>query len=563
MGNIIDFVHVNADLLAIGIAIAAIALLGFVVYFNDRESVTNRSFFYFALINVIWSISNYLEYRFTTTTGTLWALRIHLFLSTWYALLFFRLAYVFPRREVAFPSWYWRVIVPFIMGTSLLTLTPLVFSRIAQLAPPGYVTNPERGPGMIVFVVMAFGLLILGIISLFRKTLKTKTPQERRQMLSVLIGMTTTAILILVFNVVLPVIFNNLGFIPLAGLFLLPFIALTSYAIYRQKLFNLKVAATVALVFVLAALTFVEVIFTTGTPLLIFRISILAFILIAGVQLIRSVQREIELREHIEFLAENLRQANEKLKELDKLKSQFLSIASHDLRAPLTVIRNFMSLLLEGTYGKLPAAGQEGLQQVFDRATDMAKSVDTYLNVSRIEQGKMKYDFIEVELLPLVKNAVVAFKTNADKKGLAVRFTASPELEGVKAKLDVAKINEVLNNLLDNAIKYTPTSESEEVLRQRPNVPKGLIDVSVEKRGVVARITVKDTGIGMSTETIRKLFQLFSTAENSRKTNTSSTGVGLYITKAHVEAHGGKLWAESEGEGKGSGFILELPVLGL
>ncbi len=276
--------------------------------------------------------------------------------------------------------------------------------------------------------------------------------------------------------------------------------------------------------------------------------NVVAFILLTPLAytLVTSIRKEVRTRKQIQILAENLKQANEKLKELDRLKSEFLSIASHDLRAPLTVVRNFMSLLLDGTYGKLPPAAETGAHQVFDRATDMAKSVETYLNVSRIEQGSMKYDFIDVELAGLIKNAVTAFTPNAEKKGLAVKLSIAPELAGVKTRLDVAKMNEVFNNLLDNSIKYTP---------------EGSIGVVVDKKGTLARITITDTGVGMSQETIGKLFKLFSTGAESRKVNVSSTGVGLYITKAHVEAHKGKIWAESDGEGKGSRFIVELPLL--
>jgi signal transduction histidine kinase len=355
-----------------------------------------------------------------------------------------------------------------------------------------------------------------------------------------------TAGLIIAFNVILPVAFGDLRFIPYASLFMLPFIGIISYSIYRHKLFNLKVFAAGTMVFLLAGLTFFEVVFTEELPVLIFRGALLLLVLVAGTQLIRSVMKEIEQREHIEQLAGELKAANEKLKELDKLKSQFLSIASHDLRAPLTVIRNYVSLVLDGSYGKMPKAAEEGLHQVFERATDMAKSVDTYLNVSRIEQGRMKYDFIDVDLAPILKKATADFKPNAEKKGLVMNMAVASALEGKKAKVDVAKLNEILNNLLDNSIKYTP---------------KGSISVSAELVGKIARVTISDTGIGMSKETIAKLFQLFSTGESSLKVNISSTGVGLYITKAHVLAHKGRVWAESEGEGKGSRFILELPLL--
>ena len=348
----------NLDLFALGVGVAATGILGFLVYFNNRKSITNLTFFLFCLITIFWGISNFFEYKFTTTTSTLWALRTHLFISVWHAVLFFQLCFVFPESRLVFPRWYRRIFIPTVFLTALLTLSPFVFVGITKLAEAGQVTRGEPGPGILLFMLVAVGCLLCGLAVLFRKILKTQGA-ARRQTVTLFIGMILMACLILFFNVLLPNVFNDRSFIPYAALFMLPFIALTSYSIYRYRLFNIKVFFAGALIFVLAALTFIEVVFTTETPLLIFRGAILALILATGIQLVRSVMREIEQREHIEQLAESLRQANEKLKELDKLKSQFLSIASHDLRSPLTVIRNFMSLLLEGTYGKLPPAGEE------------------------------------------------------------------------------------------------------------------------------------------------------------------------------------------------------------
>jgi signal transduction histidine kinase len=331
------------------------------------------------------------------------------------------------------------------------------------------------------------------------------------------------------------------------GLFGMPiFIGFLVYSIVKFRTFNIKLIAAQALVVALLAVVGSEFAFVQNS--VNYWLVSISFALVAGggFFLVRSVKREIEQREHIEQLAKELQAANEKLKELDRLKSQFLSMASHDLRAPLTIIRNFVSLILEGAYGKLASAGQEGLQQVFDRATDMAKSVETYLDVSRIEQGRMKYDFIEIELLPMIQNAVKAFTAGAEAKGLKLTATYDPALEKVKAKIDVAKMNEILNNLLDNTIKYTP---------------KGEINISVKKIGAIVRFQTQDTGVGMTPTTLKNLFQLFSPGEDSKRINPASTGVGLYVTKAHVEAHKGKIWAESEGAGKGSRFIMELPLL--
>ena len=328
------------------------------------------------------------------------------------------------------------------------------------------------------------------------------------------------------------------------GLFGSPvFIGILVFLLVRFRLFNIQVLAAQMLVIVLGASVFTLLFLRTVAAVRIVTGLALVLIIILGYALIRNVRREVEARKEIERLVENLKIANERLKELDRLKNQFLSIATHDLRAPLTAIRNFMSLLIDGTYGKLPSAAEEGAHQVFDRATEMAKSVDNYLNISRIEQGRMNYDFAPADLNKIVADTADLFTPIAEKKGLQLAF--KPEAGSYNLKADTGKLHEVFNNLLDNSIKYTPT---------------GSVTVALEKRGSMARITIKDTGIGMTQDTMGKLFKLFSTGDDARKVNVSSTGVGLFIVKAIIEAHHGKVWAESEGEGKGSRFIVELPI---
>jgi len=330
---------------------------------------------------------------------------------------------------------------------------------------------------------------------------------------------------------------------PFGNYFVILFVFFVAYSIIAQRLFNTKIIATqlfassFGLVFVLNLLQ--------SETLIQWYINIFALLLVIifGFLLVRSVYKEVEAREEVERLARSLEKANVRLKELDTMKSQFLSIASHDLRAPLTAIRNFMSILLDGTYGKLPEAAEDGTRQVFDRASDMAEMVDNYLNVSRIEQGRMKYDFADIDLKDILNETVKTFTPVAKEKGLSVWYT--PVTEPFTMRADENKMREVIENLINNAINYTP---------------KGSITISVEKVGGKVRIVFKDTGIGMSQKTISKLFGLFSPGDDSRKYNPKSTGVGLYITKAHVEAHKGTVRAESDGEGKGSRFVVELPL---
>jgi signal transduction histidine kinase len=318
---------------------------------------------------------------------------------------------------------------------------------------------------------------------------------------------------------------------------------IVGFAMLRYKLFDVRVVTAQLLTLILLAFSFVRLVLSNSAQEIIFNIVILSVTFIVGVYLILSVRREVEQREEIQRLANNLQTANERLKELDKLKSQFLSIASHDLRAPLTAIRNFLSLLMEGTFGKLPAASEEGMRQIFERATTMSDMVDNYLNVSRIEQGRMRYDFADIDLAPVLNETVKSFNGVAQEKGLSVRFT--PTTEPLKMKADEPKLREVIENLVNNAIIYTE---------------KGSISVEVVKLPRTVRITFSDSGIGMTPETIGKLFKLFSPGDDSRKYNPKSTGVGLYISRTHVEAHKGKVWAESDGVGKGSRFIVELPL---
>lgn len=238
------------------------------------------------------------------------------------------------------------------------------------------------------------------------------------------------------------------------------------------------------------------------------------------------------------------RKRTETLIEFDRQKNQFLSIATHDLKAPLTVIRNFTSLIIEGTYGTLPVQVTDGARQAFERATDMTRLVDAYLDVSRIEQGRMKYDFVPFDITKTVSDITESFRPTATTKGLDMMLQIPDR--AVTLKGDATHLREALNLLIDNSIKYTPS---------------GSISINMIVTSDKVRIIVADTGVGMSDDTIKnKLFKMFSTADDAKKTNPHSTGVGLYVVKAIIDAHKGRISAESAGPGKGSTFIVELPL---
>src|SRR3989344_5384000 len=386
----------NLDLLSVAIAIAGIGILGLVVYFNNRRSSTNKAVLFFSLAAILWSIFNYSYYQFSDAVVVLWLLRIHAFFAIWYTFSLFNLFFVFPSEHVRLPRFVKFGLVPIAILASILSLTPFVFQEVTSFTSEGRISGVTQGPGIAVFGGVIIFLVITGFIILVRRL--SSSPQDtlmRQNLILLLIGGIITFVLHIIFNLVLPGAFNNPRFVPLGGVFIFPFILFTSYAILRNKLFNIKVAGTAILVFALAIVTFSEVILAgQNISLLLFRGIVFTLVLLFGILLIRGVLREVEQREYIQILANDLSRANSRLRELDRQKSEFVSIASHQLRSPLTAISGYAALVLDGSYGAIPEGAKEAVRRISDSSYQLVNSVEDFLNVSRIEQGRMKYDLI-------------------------------------------------------------------------------------------------------------------------------------------------------------------------
>lgn len=265
--------------------------------------------------------------------------------------------------------------------------------------------------------------------------------------------------------------------------------------------------------------------------------SIRSFINVIAVALDKAL-----LYKQLKITNANLETANNRLKELDKQKSEFVSFATHQLRAPLTAMKGYASLILEGDLGEISDALKDAVSRIFESSKTLTNIVDDYLNVSRIELGTMKYTLDKLDLNELVKSVIGELRPNIDsKKEVAFTFSATPGDYVVNADRD--KFKQVLANVIDNSLKYTP---------------KGFVNVTLERTGSNIRFMVKDNGVGIAPEVMPKLFNKFSRANNANTVNIHGTGLGLFVAKDVVLAHHGKIWAESEGEGKGSAFIVEL-----
>ena len=527
----------NLDLFSVGIAIAWISILGVVVFLNNPRSATNRTFLFLAIIVSLWSFFNYINTQFNSQAQVLWSWRIVLFLAIWYAYTIYLLFNVFPRENYKFTKFHKYVLIPTVCAVSLLSLSPFVFSGIAMLAPVGQVSKTVVGPGIYIFGALAAGLLSTAMYHLYKET-KRVAGIERIQFVYVFSGTIITLTLLFIFNFILPGLFLNVRFIPLGAVFTLPFVVATSYAILRHHLFDVKILATEFLSFAIIIVSFLQVLRSETVADRALTILIFVSLLISAILLIRSVRKEVEQREALGV-------ANERLRELDVQKSEFMSLATHQLKAPLTVIKGYASMLKEGSYGAIADGGKEILDRIFGAAQHLVVIIDDFLNISRIEQGRMQYDFGPVDMRQLATGIVNDLKQGAEQKGLQLVFDA-PTGTDFTITADFGKIRQVITNLIDNAIKYSTT---------------GLIRVTLLKNtpGGTVRLSVSDTGIGMNAETIEKLFQRFSRAKDVGKTQVGGSGLGLYIAKQMVLAHGGKKLAASGGGGKGGMCFVELP----
>jgi len=345
----------------------------------------------------------------------------------------------------------------------------------------------------------------------------------------------------------------------LYALFIIPaFLMAITYSIFSLDIFNIKIISTYFIVFGFIILTTSQLMFVTGTTnKLLTGVTILLSLALSYI-LFGNLKKESDQRRHIEILSEQLEKskmrleesnfnrelANDKLKDLDRLKTEFLSLASHQLRSPLTAISGYTSMILEGDYGEVKPEVKETIDKVYKSSKSLTRVVEELLNVSKIEQGGMKYEMNAFDLAELAKEMVDNLSINAKEKKLNLNFTSNID-DNYIIIADKEKIRQVILNLIDNSIKYTSS---------------GGINVNLKRVDGKVVLSVKDTGMGISEESKKNLFQKFVRGEGS-KVNSSGSGLGLYLVKEIIEAHHGFVWAESEGEGKGSTFIIELKAI--
>jgi len=247
----------------------------------------------------------------------------------------------------------------------------------------------------------------------------------------------------------------------------------------------------------------------------------------------------------IEDLSDHFNSMCERLKELDNMKTDFISYVSHELRTPLTAIKTAASMLRDGSYAGRKDKQDELLAIVNEECARLIKSVNRILDLSRMEADMMEYRFSKCSIIPVIQKSILKVAPIAEQNGINLELKPSPDLPLVI--IDEEMIAQVMDNLIGNALKFT--SEQDFVIVN--------LNISqTEKRFV--EVSVFDTGIGIDKKHLDLIFDKFKRVDEKIETARGS-GLGLSITKYIIAAHGGKIWVQSE-PGIGSTFIFTLPV---
>lgn len=535
----------NFDVINILVLITTIAnmVYGLVVFSQDRKDATHVAFFCLVAGVGAWGIGM-LAFR-GWFPGLDLVVGARLLYATAaiipFASLYF--AYVFPEREITLSLWQ-KVLIPI----------PFFATLALSLWENGLIVDAARSAGenlihfnlwahilYVAYIFLYFGTVFLILVTRYRAA----DGALRKQLAFIIAGTLTTTSIALITNLLLP-FFEIFSYNWLGQVGVIAMISGITYAILKHHLFNAKIIATELFIFFLWIFILVRTLLADSLEERVANLALFGATVFIGLLLIRSVIREVETREKIETLAKDLEKANARLKELDRQKTEFVSIASHQLRSPLTAIKGYSSLLLEGSYGKLSKAAAESIKKIFDSSKYMAISIEDFLNVSRIELGTVKYDMKDFSFATLGEEIVGELLPAADERNLKLTF--KDESNGLAViRGDYGKLRQVVLNLVDNAMKYTKEG--------------GItVTISADQTKHVAQLAVADTGVGIPTDVMPKLFGKFVRAKNANEVNVMGTGLGLYVAKQFVEAHHGRIWAESLGQGKGSTFKVELPL---
>ncbi|KND47368.1 MAG: two-component system, NarL family, sensor histidine kinase BarA [Parcubacteria bacterium C7867-004] len=513
-------------------------LLGIYVLVKNRKSTSAQLLFALSIVFALWTTTDlliWLTFDQATPMMFLWSL-IGILSSLMFALtFFFTFSFVTGRR---IPVWLvaaWGVLLlPVIIGApTSLNLQGFDIRDCVAVEAAGFLYY-YHGLGLLTAVLIPF-------LPLLRRKQEEAKSIPRAAVTFATLGaelflLTFLGTSFLASYLVETGVVPDFGLEQYGILAMAVFMAFLAYLIVQYNAFNLKFLGAQALVIALVILVASQYLFEQSATNYWLVTLTLVLTIFFGFILVRSVQREIKQREHIEKLAKNLESANNQQVIL-------IHFITHQIKGFVAKSRNIFATALEGDFGTIPDTLRPLFEEGLASDTRGVATIQEILNAANIKNGKVTYAKEQIDLKTLVDEVANDQRRTAEKKGL--KLVIETGSEPVMLLGDRTQLVNAIKNLIDNSVKYTPSGEVHiELVQTRDKI----------------RFSVKDTGIGITPEDMSHLFTEGGHGAESMKINVESTGFGLYIVKNIIEAHGGKVWAESEGVGKGSRFVVELPA---
>ncbi|MEA3249852.1 MAG: ATP-binding protein [Patescibacteria group bacterium] len=526
------------SVLAVYISILLGVLLfggGLWLYFGNRTRPGNITMSALLICSGLWVFAHVLWRVSEGPTQQLFWLKTLVFISLMLPVLFLFYAVTYFRGRLPSLALQAAPLLPnmvafwFIYGTDqVVQLGP---GRSAVFGPGGMVLAMHFG------IVYAVALLALFVVA------RTDRKEHRTAILTSFGGS------VLAFNSVFAVlagvsIFQDFHFFWLASVALTAGMLITAIpAIGRVILKDLRLLG--AELFVLLSLTLIVTDIVVSLTLLdfTFRLVLLIIVMFYGVLVLRSHLREVHRLHQAELLNKRIAHLNRSLVKSDRMKTKFLSFASHQLRAPLTGVLSYLAMMHSGDFGKVNPKQKEVLALNEDAVRRLRGTIETFLDVSKIEMGGLELDRTETRMDQLCAEVAEELGPSATKKGIRIKMDVSGVIPPTMA--DSGKLYHAIVNLMDNAIKFTG---------------RGRVVVSVKSgRGRVS-VSVIDTGSGMDAKRLKKVRRVLTDGlEGIRFEREGGSGLGIHIARTIVEGHGGKLTVTSKGKGKGATFSFWIP----
>jgi signal transduction histidine kinase len=533
-------------------------LLSFIVLMVDKKNPVNRNLFVFIFSFCLWIVNDFFQLLVSHSSIKLFLGKIAILESI--ALLFFLFfSYALVGKDLSFKK-------KALFSIPFLPILVLMFTKYNAVLIDQKSCNIQFGILYWYIYVFLLFYMVWSVRVLFARSKSNSVDDKLKKQFSAIMKGIIFGILWFVLFIALMEWAATNGYAWGDSVFMftpvgmIVFMGFLAFAITQYQFLKIKIIVSQVLTYLIWIVIGSMYFFASSTINIILITFSLFLAIIFGLILIKSVKQEIkqkdelvkankeinERKDELQLMAEKLAQANDQLRVLDNAKTEFISIASHQLRTPLTAVKGFISMLLEGSYGKLQKQQEDVLNKVYISNERLVNLVEDLLNVSRMESGRMEFKFANWDMAKICKDVYDTFVLKAKEHDLYLECNL-PEQALPEVMIDGVKVREVVSNLLDNAIKYTLEGH-------------GGVKLKLEQLGENIRVTISDTGIGIPQTELPYLFAKFSRGKDISRLNTGGTGLGLYVGKSMIESNGGRIWAESDGQDLGSRFIIEIPV---